>query len=175
MADRTTGQLPASEIGELPPAPDIYDETRIPVEQQGEARHITGRQWVLYARSAVNSSREEAEDAAERAKQSAADAAGSAEAAAGSADEAEKSADKAEQYSGNPPIIDGEKQTWWTWNADSQTYEDTAKPSRGNLMFAAFAVDPTSGELYMYTNDEYDGPQFRLSGADLEVVLHYGD
>ena len=40
MADRTTGGLPAvqeSAIGGLPGIADLYDDTLIPVEQQGEA------------------------------------------------------------------------------------------------------------------------------------------
>ncbi len=39
-------------------------------------------------------------------------------------------------------------------------------------MYAAFRVDENTGDLYMYTDDEYTGPGFRLAGNDLEVVLH---
>ena len=88
MADKTTGELPASEIGQLPLAPDIYDETLIPVEQQGEARHITGRQWKQYGVAAASDQAEKAAKSAEAAAQSAQEAAGSAEAAAGSASDA---------------------------------------------------------------------------------------
>ena len=48
MADKTTGGLPAVEeaaIGSLPGIADLYDDTPLPVEQQGEAMHMTGRQW----------------------------------------------------------------------------------------------------------------------------------
>lgn len=52
MADKTTGELQAVAIGDLPLAPDIYDDTLIPVEQQGEAKHIKGKQFKDYALSA---------------------------------------------------------------------------------------------------------------------------
>ena len=45
MADKTTGGLPAvkeAAIGGLPGIADLYDDTLLPVEQQGEARKMTG-------------------------------------------------------------------------------------------------------------------------------------
>ena len=56
MADRTTGGLPAVQeaaIGELPGIANLYDDTLIPVEQQGDARHMTGAQWKAYAQAAA--------------------------------------------------------------------------------------------------------------------------
>lgn len=53
MADKTTGELQAVAVGDLPLAPDIYDDTMIPVEQQGEAKHIKGSQFKSYAVSAT--------------------------------------------------------------------------------------------------------------------------
>lgn len=173
MADRTTGELPAVEIGELPLAPDIYDDTLLPVEQQGEAKHITGRQWKDYAVAAGKGLEASAAESAKQAADSAKQAAGSAEAAAGSAKEAESSADKAEHYSGKPPIIQGDTETWWTWDAEQQAYQDTGKPSRGNLLYACFEVDPATGDLFMFTDSDYMGPQFALTGPDLEVILNH--
>ena len=176
MADRTTGGLPAvpeAAIGDLPGIADLYDDTLLPVEQQGEARHMTGFQWKQYATAAGQKQVEIAEGFAESAKDSADYAAQSAEDAADSASQAADSAASAQQYSGKPPIIqDG---NWWTWNADTQKYEDTGEAARGNLMYAAFFLDPISGELYMFTDNEYTGPKFRLNGPDLEVVLSYGN
>lgn len=176
MADKTTGQLPAvqeSPIGSLPGIANLYDDSLIPVEQQGEARHMTGRQWKDYARAGVEVYVEGAKQAAEAAAGSAEDAAKSAEAAADSASDAANSAETAQQYSGKPPtIIDGR---WWVWNATTQKYEDTGEAARGNVMYATFWVDARTGLLYMYTDDEYTGPQFRLNGKNLEVVLTYGD
>lgn len=175
MADKTTGALPAVQeapIGSLPGIADLYDDTLLPVEQQGEARHMTGLQWKRYAQAGVSHYVESAKQSAQEAAASKAEAAKSAEAAADSASDAADSARSAQQYSGKPPvIIDGR---WWTWNAETQKYLDTGEAARGNLMYATFYIDASTGDLYMVTDNEYTGPQFRLSGADLEVVLNYG-
>ncbi len=114
MADKTTGELAAvqeSPIGGLPGIADLYDDTLLPVEQQGQAMHMTGRQWKRYAEASVSWQVDAANKAAADAKNSANSAAGS--------------ADMAKQYSGNPAIIqDG---TWWTWNAEQQKYLNTGK------------------------------------------------
>lgn len=175
MADKTTGGLTAvteAAIGSLPGIADLYDDTLIPVEQQGEARHMTGRQWKKYAQASVEGYVGSAQDAAAAAAGSASAAAKSAAAAAGSAVDAAGSARSAKEYSGKPPIIqDG---TWWTWNAAAQKYVDTGEAARGNLMYATFYIDAATGDLYMVTDDEYTGPQFRMINGDLEVVLNYG-
>lgn len=95
MADKTIGELSVVKVGDLPLAPDIYDDTLIPVEQQGEALHMTGSQWVAYAQSAVGDYVGAAQDAAQDAQQSAANAAGSAKQAANSATAAAGSAEQA--------------------------------------------------------------------------------
>ncbi len=175
MADKTTGGLPAVQeaaIGSLPGIADLYDDTLLPVEQQGEARHMKGAQWKAYARASVSTYVEGAAQSARDAAASAEMAAGSAANAAGSAQEAEDSAQKAQQYSGKPPIIQGG--TWWTWNAEQQEYVDTGEAARGNLMYAVFYVDAATGALYMVTDAEYAGPGFRLADGNLEVVLNYG-
>ena len=175
MADKTTGALTAVQeaaIGDLPGIADLYDDTLLPVEQQGEARHMTGLQWKRYAQASVEGYVEGAEDAADAAAGSAAAAASSAAAAAGSAANAAGSADTAKQYSGKPPVI--QNGTWWTWNAETQKYADTGEAARGNVMYATFYVDPATGDLYMVTDNEYTGPAFRLVNGDLEVVLNYG-
>lgn len=176
MADKTTGGLPAVEevsIGQLPGIVDIYDDTLIPVEQQGEARHMTGYQWTQYAKTSVNLYVESAKEAAERAEEAAEDAADSAASAKESETNAAESALSAEQYSGKPPMIQDGR--WWIWNATTQEYEDTGEAVRGNLMYATFFLDTNSGKLYMYTDNEYTGPTFRMNGPDLEVVLNDGN
>lgn len=175
MADKTTGGLSAvteASIGSLPGIADLYDDTLLPVEQQGEARHMKGAQWKAYARASVSIYVEGAAQSARDAAASAEMAAGSAANAAGSAQEAEDSAQKAQQYSGKPPIIQGG--TWWTWNAERQEYVDTGEAARGNLMYAVFYVNAATGALYMVTDAEYAGPGFRLADGNLEVVLNYG-
>lgn len=107
MADKTTGGLKAVEevsIGDLPGIVDLYDDSLIPVEQQGEARHMTGRQWRKYAEAGVMGSVDDAQKAAEEAKKSevAANAAAgtattNAEAAEASTEEAKKAEKGAEE------------------------------------------------------------------------------
>ena len=173
MADRTTGGLTEAPIGQLPALADLYDDALLPVEFQGEARHIKGRQWKRYAQAATANYVDSAKDAAEAAAKSAAGAADSAKWAANSASDASGSAQAAKEYSGKPPII--RNNHWWTWNADSQRYEDTGQLARGNIMYAVFRVDAATGELWMYCDEEYTGPGFRLAGGDLEVVLIDGN
>lgn len=176
MADKTTGGLEAvaeATIGSLPGIADLYDDTLLPVEQQGEARHMTGAQWKRYAKAAVSVYVEGAKDAADAAVDSAANAEKSAQDAAGSAKDAAGSALSAQQYSGKPPIIQDGR--WWTWNVGKQEYVDTGEAARGNLMYATFFLDPRAGELYMHADSEYAGPKFRLNGPDLEVVLSHGN
>ena len=65
-------------IGSLPGIADLYDDTLLPVEQQGEAMHMTGRQWKKYAQASVEGYVDGAEEAARAAASSAAAAAKSA-------------------------------------------------------------------------------------------------
>lgn len=175
MADKTTGGLKAVQeaaIGSLPGIADLYDDTLLPVEQQGEARHMTGRQWKKYAQASAAGYAESAKEAAKEAAGSAKAAEKSAEDAAGSANAAAGSAQSAKEYSGKPPVI--KNGTWWTWDAVRKEYVDTGEAARGNLMYATFYVDAATGALYMVTDNEYAGPGFRLVNGDLEVVLNYG-
>ena len=78
MADKTISELDAVSINVLPAAPDIYDNSLLVTEQQGEARKITGLQFKGYAKAAVAAETERAgaaADDAEQAKRDALDAA----------------------------------------------------------------------------------------------------
>lgn len=77
MADKTTGELQAVAVGDLPLAPDVYDDSLIPVELQSVGMHITGAQWKRYAQAAVKTYSDSASSSAATA-QSAADRAESA-------------------------------------------------------------------------------------------------
>ena len=91
MADKTTGGLTAVEeaaIGSLPGIADLYDETLIPVEQQGEARHMTGAQWKRYAQAGVSKYVEDAQKAASDAQKAVAAVGTAVEESAASAEEA---------------------------------------------------------------------------------------
>lgn len=88
MADKTTGMLQEAEIGQLPALADIYDDALIPVEFQGAARHINGRQWKRYAQAGVSPSIDSAEQSAKKAAASAAEAKDSASESKGHAAQA---------------------------------------------------------------------------------------
>lgn len=158
-----------STIGQLPAAPSVDDESLFVLEQQGAAMKATGAQWKGFAQAAVTPQVTAAQQSATSAAQSAAAAAQSATEAAQSATEAASSADTAQQYSGKPPII--QNGTWWTWNATTQQYEDTGDTANGNVLYATFAVDPSTGILTMTTPDGYTGPTFMLVNGHLEVSI----
>ncbi len=90
------------------------------------------------------------------------------------AEKAAESARQAKEYSGNPPIIQRNSEgsyTWWIWNADAQEYQDSGKIAVGNVMYATFFLNLEDGHLYMAHDAAYTGPQFRLNGTHMEVVL----
>ena len=94
MADRTTGELdPVKEspISGLPAVLELYDDTLIPVEQQGEAMHMTGQQFREFGEKTAELYVNIAVDAADAAKKSEENAANSER--------------EAKEYSGKPPII----------------------------------------------------------------------
>lgn len=103
MADKTTGALAAvreAPIGSLPGIGDLYDDTLLPVEQQGEARHMTGAQWKRYAQAATADYVEGAQEAAEKALEAAgkaADASRDAQSSRDAAQEAQEGAQEARQ------------------------------------------------------------------------------
>ncbi len=168
MADRQIRELdPVKEspIGGLPEIQELYNDSLLPVEQQGIAMRMTGQQWADFARESVKTYTQAAAESA----------AGAAKSAAGAA-ESER---QARAYSGKPPQIRKNEEgsfTWWIWDAETKTYRDTGEIAVGNVMYAVFFLDEKTGELYEYYDKTYTGPQFRLKdGADLEVVLIAGE
>lgn len=114
MADKTIGSLPA--------APDLYDDSLLAVEQQGQAVKLTGAQIKGFARQGVSQYVQAAQDAASEALEAVGKVGDSVE-------QAQTAAQTAQEYSGKPPVIqDG---TWWTWNAEAKAYQDTGKPAQG--------------------------------------------
>ena len=158
------------QIGSLPQAQTVDDDSLFVCEQQGVAMKTPGAQWKGFAVKAVSRYVAPAQQAAAQAAQSATNAAKSEQNAAQSAEEAADSADKAEQYSGKPPIIQND--TWWTWDAETGQYVDTGESARGDVMFATFAIDPETGILTMTTPDGYSGPVFSLVNGFLEVSIN---
>lgn len=45
------------------------------------------------------------------------------------------------------------------------------KGEKGNTMYATFGFDPSTGELVMYTDEEYTGPNFELNNGELSVII----
>lgn len=116
-------------IGLLTEATDLYDDSMMVAEQQGQAVKVYGSLFKKFARAGVESYVAEAQEAAQEALEAVGQIGDSVEQAQGYAGEAAGSAETAKQYSGNPPIIqDG---TWWTWDAEAQAYTDTGKVARG--------------------------------------------
>lgn len=114
MADKTIGSLPA--------APDLYDDSLLAVEQQGQAVKLTGAQIKGFARQGVSQYVQAAQDAASEALEAVGKV-------GDSVAQAQTAAQTAQEYSGKPPVIqDG---TWWTWNAEAKAYQDTGKPAQG--------------------------------------------
>ena len=79
--------------------------------------------------SAAAGSATEAAGSAADAAESAGNAAESASQAASSASAAQEAAESAQEYSGKPPVIQND--TWWTWDAETDKYEDTGHPATG--------------------------------------------
>lgn len=79
--------------------------------------------------SAAAGSATEAAGSAADAAESAGNAAESASQAASSASAAQEAAENAQEYSGKPPIIQND--TWWTWDAETDKYEDSGHPATG--------------------------------------------
>ena len=91
MADKT--------IGELPAASEVYDDSLLVMEQQGEARSVQGALIKKYAREATAAYVEEARKSAEEGK--------------GYRDAAAESARDAADVALHPPILKEENDHWW--------------------------------------------------------------
>ena len=100
MADRTIGELAEAPISALPSIADLYDDSLLVVEQQGEPRKMTGEQWKRYAQAGVAVYVESAKTAAETAQGAASQASGAAqeaESAKNAAQTAQAGAEKAQK------------------------------------------------------------------------------
>jgi hypothetical protein len=64
----------------------------------------------------------------------------------------------------------GENGNWFVWDTDTRNFVDSGKPSKGNVMYATFDYDATTGEITMHTPDSYTGPTFYIN-ADGEIVV----
>lgn len=61
---------------------------------------------------------------------------------------------------------------WWRWNEETEEWYNTGEIAKGNVMYATFRVDPTTGVLTMYTDEEYTGANFKLNeDGTLSVII----
>ena len=85
------------------------------------------------------------------------------------ADRSNNAATKAENAVVNPPkMMDG---TWWVWDFNQDQYVDTGTSVKGNVLYANFDIDTTSGELVMTYDPEMKNVQFGINNGDLEVNI----
>ena len=149
MADKTTGDLPAVEIGELPLAPDIFDDTMLPAEQQGEAVHITGAHFKGYA---VAAAKEQA-DAAKT----------SADAAAKSRDEAAEKAKDAADVALHPPILKDGSDHWWTWDTGKNDYVDSGIDAGVSVQIGKTTTGPAGSAASVKNTGTNTDPVFEFT------------
>lgn len=60
---------------------------------------------------------------------------------------------------------------WWRWNEETEEWYNTGEIAKGNVMYATFRVDPLTGVLTMYTDEEYTGANFKLNEDGTLSVL----
>lgn len=60
---------------------------------------------------------------------------------------------------------------WWRWNEETGEWYNTGEIAKGNVMYAVFDVDPATGELSMFTDDEYTGASFELNNEGILSVI----
>lgn len=51
---------------------------------------------------------------------------------------------------------------WWRWDEETGEWYNTGEIAKGNVMYATFQVDPATGVLTMFTDEEYTGANFTL-------------
>lgn len=183
MADKTTGGLDAVEeaaIGSLPGIADLYDDTLIPVEQQGEARHMTGAQWKRYAQAGVQSYVEAAQEAAKDALDAVAGIGQSEENAAASAEAAKEAREAIENLE-----VSADTLPVWSPASVTKTQESGhvklefglpagATGAKGDPGTSIQSIERTAGTGAAGTTDTYtvtmsDGTEFEYqvyNGAD---------
>ncbi|GEM_PF-2138830 len=62
---------------------------------------------------------------------------------------------------------------WWRWDEATETYVNTGEKARGDVMYATFEVNTSSGELTMITPDGYNGPVFDLdTEGNINVLIN---
>ena len=60
---------------------------------------------------------------------------------------------------------------WWHWDEETSEWYNTGEIAKGNVMFATFELDPSTGILTMFTDEEYTGANFFLDGNGILTVV----
>ena len=84
--------------------------------------------------------------------------------------DAEKATDRLNDLSDHrDEIRDG---YWWRWDETTGEWYNTNEIAKGNVMFATFGLDPSTGILTMYIDEEYTGPNFEITEkGELQVII----
>jgi len=81
----------------------------------------------------------------------------------------ESATSRLNEISDHPPINQGGY--WAYWNEETKQYVKSSDRADGNLLYATFWVNPFTGKLIMYTDEDYDGPTFELVNGNLIVKI----
>lgn len=60
---------------------------------------------------------------------------------------------------------------WWRWDEETGEWYNTCEIAKGNVMFATFELDPFTGILTMFTDEEYTGANFELDENGILTVV----
>ena len=60
---------------------------------------------------------------------------------------------------------------WWRWDEETSEWYNTGEIAKGNVMFATFELDPFTGILTMFTDEEYTGANFFLDENGILTVV----
>ena len=60
---------------------------------------------------------------------------------------------------------------WWRWDEKTSEWYNTGEIAKGNVMFATFELDPFTGILTMFTDEEYTGANFFLDENGILTVV----
>lgn len=60
---------------------------------------------------------------------------------------------------------------WWRWDEETSEWYNTGEIAKGNVMFATFELDPFTGILTMFTDEEHTGANFFLDENGILTVV----
>lgn len=60
---------------------------------------------------------------------------------------------------------------WWRWDEETGEWYNTGEIAKGNVMFATFELNPFTGILTMFTDEEYTGANFFLDENGILTVV----